>query len=182
MFLSSGPYDDRFWRLDAETGERYNQPPRRGADFPAEQCYRAGTVYAVDGFFGNVDAKPVSDAGVDWRAGVAPGGEGGGGLVSVGPDRVYYTANIDDEPSLTVLSREDGRVAWTAELSPTVLGRVAVGTESAVVPTTDGLRAFDPADGTRLWASGVATGSDLVVADDLAFTTVDGSVVAYRAP
>jgi len=181
VFLSSGPYDNRFWRLDAANGEQLNKDPRRGADFPAEQCYRDGTVYAVDAFFGNVDAKAVTDAGVGWGQGVPPGGEAGG-LVSVGPDRVYYTANVDDEPGLTVLSREDGSVEWTADLSPTVVGRVAVGTESAVVPTTDGLRAFDPADGSRLWASGVPTGRDVVVADDLVFTTVDGSVVAYRAP
>ncbi|MEF8853436.1 MAG: PQQ-binding-like beta-propeller repeat protein [Haloarculaceae archaeon] len=182
VFISSGPYDSRFWRLTVDTGEQLNRDPRRGADFPAEQCYRDGTVYAVDAFFGNVDATAVTDTGSGWRASVPPGGEAGGGLVAVGADRVYYTANVDDEPGLTALSRSDGRVAWTAEVSPTILGRPAVGTDSVVVPTTDGLRGFDPADGNQQWASGVDVGDRGALADDLVFTTVDGSVVAYRPP
>jgi len=182
VFVSSGPYDNRYWRLDAADGTQYNDPPRRGADFPAEQCYRAGTVYAVDAFFGNVDAKPVSDAGASWGQGVPPGGEAGGGLVAVGDEHAYYTANVDDKPGLTALSTDSGNEEWTAEVTPTILGRPAVADGAVVVPTTDGLRSFDPADGSQQWASGVDTGSGVVVADDLVFTTVAGSVAAYRPP
>jgi outer membrane protein assembly factor BamB len=182
VFVSSGPYDNRYWRLDAADGTQYNDPPRSGADFPAEQCYRAGTVYAVDAFFGNVDAKSVSDAGVDWNQGVPPGGGSAGGLLAVGDDRVYYTANMDDEPGLTALSVDDGSEEWTADVTPTITARPVVGSDAVVLQTDDGLRSFDPADGSRQWASGVDTGSGVVVADDLAFTTVGSAVVAYRAP
>jgi outer membrane protein assembly factor BamB len=182
VFVSSGPYDNRYWRLDAADGTQYNDPPRRGADFPAEQCYRAGTVYAVDAFFGNVDAKPVSDAGVDWNQGVPPGGGAGGGPLAVGDERVYYAANVDDEPGLTALSVADGTEEWTADVTPTITARPAVGNGAVIVQTDDGFRSFDPADGSRQWASGVDTGSDVVLADDLAFTTVGSAVVAYRAP
>jgi len=182
VFVSSGPYDNRYWRLDAADGTQYNDPPRRGADFPAEQCYRAGTVYAVDAFFGNVDAKPVSDAGASWNQGVPPGGGAGGGLLAVDDERVYYTANVDDEPGLTALSAESGSEEWTADVTPAITARPAVGSDAVVVQTDDGLRSFDPADGSRQWASAVDTGAGVVVADDLAFTTVGSAVVAYRAP
>jgi outer membrane protein assembly factor BamB len=182
VFLSSGPHDNRFWRLAVADGEQLNQDPRRGADFPAEQCYRAGTVYAVDAFFGNVDTKAVSDAGAGWNQGVPPGGEAGGGLVAVGDERVYYTANVDDEPGLTALSRNDGSVVWAADVTATILGRTVVADETVLVPTDEGLRAFDPADGSPQWTAGAETGRTPVVADDLVFTTVAGSVVAFRAP
>jgi len=182
VFVSSGPYDNRYWRLDAGDGTQYNDPPRRGADFPAEQCHRAGTVYAVDAFFGNVNAKPVSDAGASWGQGVPPGGEAGGGLVAVGDEHAYYTANVDDEPGLTALATDSGSEEWTAEVTPTILGRPAVADGAVVVPTDDGLRSFDPADGSQQWASGVETGSRVVVADDLVFTTAGSAVIAYRAP
>jgi outer membrane protein assembly factor BamB len=182
VFVSSGPYDNRYWRLGVEDGTQYNDPPRRGADFPAEQCHRAGTVYAVDAFFGNVDAKPVADGGVSWNQGVPPGGEAGGGLLAVGDERVYYTANMDDEPGLTALSVADGSEEWTADVTPAITARPAVGSDAVVLQTDDGLRSFDPEDGSRQWASGVDTGSGVVVADDLVFTTVGSAVVASRAP
>jgi len=182
VFVSCGPYDTRFWRLDAETGEQYNESPRRGADFPAEQCYRSGTVYGVDAFFGNVDATAVSDAGAGWSQGVPPGGEAGGGLVAVGDERVYYTANVDDEPGLTALSTTDGTVEWQADVPSTVTGRPAVASEAVVVPTAEGLRSFDPAEGSEQWATDATAGSELLVADDIVYTTAETSVVAYRPP
>jgi outer membrane protein assembly factor BamB len=83
---------------------------------------------------------------------------------------------------LTALSAESGSEEWTADVTPAITARPAVGSDAVVVQTDDGLRSFDPADGSRQWASAVDTGAGVVVADDLAFTTVGSAVVAYRAP
>ena len=50
-----------------------------------------------------------------------------------------------------------------------------------LLPTTDGLRCLDPADGRERWALPVVT-DRLAVADDLLYAAADGSVRAYRPP
>ena len=181
IFVSSGTRDSRFWRLDADSGDRLGKAPRPGHDFPAEQCYANGTVYAVDAFFGSVHATAVAEAGHGWSAGVNPGGSGAG-LLSYGGDRVYYTSNSEDGPNLYAF-HGDGGTGWSRDLTPEIVGRPVVAGETVVVPTDAGLRAFDPADGSDLWLRpGDATGERVVVADDLVFATSGRAVRAFRAP
>ncbi|MFB6119137.1 PQQ-binding-like beta-propeller repeat protein [Halosegnis sp.] len=179
VFVSSGTHDSRFWQLDAATGERLGEPPRSGADFPAEQFARDGTVYAADAFFGNVRATPVDD-GDGWSQATAPGGEAGGGLLAGDGSRVYYTANADDEPSVFALGA-DGTVGWTAAFDAIVTGRPVAARETVLVPTDAGLRALDRADGTPLWTH-AGVGERVAVVDDIVYAAGDGSVTAYRPP
>ncbi|MFB6080711.1 MAG: PQQ-binding-like beta-propeller repeat protein [Haloferacaceae archaeon] len=178
--FSSGTHDVRFWRLDAGTGDVVGKEPRYGNDFPAEQFYRDGTVYATDSFFGKVHAGAVAEGGHGWTRGVKAGGRTA--LVGDG-ERVYYLANRGDEPGLYALSAADGAVEWTVDVTTERVGRPVVAGESVLVRTDDALRAFDPADGAERWAlSGDAFGERIVVADDLVYTTADGTVRAFRPP
>lgn len=178
VFLSSGTHDNRFWIFHPETGKIRGKEPRGGADFPAEQCYLGGTMYAVDGFFGNVRASVVTGAGPSWYQGVPPAGGGAGHLVG-GDQRVYYTSNTTDEPDLFALSRSDGRVEWKVDVEGAVVGRPTVASETVLLPTENGLRCYDPADGAERWATGRDV-RDPAVVDDLLYTTADGVVRAFR--
>jgi outer membrane protein assembly factor BamB len=179
VFVSSGSRDSRFWRLDADSGAVTGERPRPGADFPAEQYHRSGTVYAVDAFFGNVDTAPVGEGGADWSQGVPPGGRAG--YMSGGVDLTYYVSTADEATTVTALSATAGTERWqvTADAMPT--GRVLAAGSVALLPTDDGLPALDPADGRERWSLPVAT-DRLAVADDLLYAAVGGSLRAYRAP
>lgn len=179
VVVSSGSYDSRFWTLDPDDGTVTGDRPRSGADFPAEQYYRDGTVYAADAFFGNVRTTPMTADGVDWSRGVPPGGRLG--LMSGGAARAYYASGVDGEPSVTAMDAADGTVAWTATPDPPVTGRPIAAAAVVLVPTADGLRAFDPADGDALWSS-AAIGERVAVADDLVYATDGGTARAYRPP
>ncbi|WP_439025611.1 outer membrane protein assembly factor BamB family protein [Haloarchaeobius sp. DT45] len=179
VFVSSGTSDSRFWRLAADTGDLLGEDPRSGADFPAEQCYRDGTVFAVDGFFGGVRATPVRDDGDGWRQSDVPPAGGAGGL-SAGTEHVFYTSN-NETSQVFALSKTDGTVAWTADLGAALSGRPVVAGEAILVTTRDGLRCLDPADGTTRWtASSVGPDAAVVVADDMLFTTQADTVRALR--
>ncbi|MCT9095887.1 PQQ-binding-like beta-propeller repeat protein [Haloarchaeobius sp. HME9146] len=180
VFVSSGTYDTRFWRLAADTGSLLGEDPSSGADFPAEQCYRDGTVFAVEGFFGGVRATSVRDDGNGWRqVDVPPAGGGAGGL-SVGAEYVFYTSNYETS-QVFALSRTDGTVAWTAAVGAALSGRPVVAGEAVLVRTKDGLRCLDPADGTERWTeSSIGSDASVVVADDLLFTTQADTVRALR--
>lgn len=181
VFVSSGTYDNRFWRLSADEGTVRNEQPRAGADFPAEQCARDGVVYAVDGFFGNVRATPVVGGESGWSRGVAYSGGGAGGTVSVGSERVYYVSNAQDEPGLWALSRSDGSVAWTVDVAGVATGRPVVADEAVLVPTDGGIEAFASDDGADLWSwDGVDLDGRLLVADDLVYAATDGTLRALR--
>lgn len=178
VFVSSGSYDSRFWVLDPDDGTVTGDRPRRGADFPAEQYYRDGTVYAADGFFGNVRTTPVATDGVEWSQGVPPGGRLG--TMSGGPDRAYYVSGVEDEPSVTAMDAVEGSVAWTANPDPPVTGRPVAAASVVLVPTADGLRAFAPSDGTALWS--LDASKVVAVVDDLLYAADGGTVRAYRPP
>lgn len=178
VFVSSGSYDNRFWILDPDDGTVTGDRPRRGADFPAEQYYRDGTVYAADGFFGNVRTTPMTADGSEWSQGVPPGGRLG--VMSGGPDRAYYASGVEDEQSVTAMDAADGTVAWTANPDSPVTGRPVAAASVVIVPTADGLRAFAPSDGAPLWS--LDAGETVAVVDDLLYATDDGTVRAYRPP
>ena len=181
VFVSSGPYDSRFWQLDPDTGERLGDAPRSGHDFPAEQFARDGTVYAAEPFFGAVRATDI-DGDDGWSQGTAPAGGAGGGLLAGDDERVYYTSNVDDEPNVFALSATDGAVAWTATLDGVVTGRPMAASEAVLVPTDAGVVCLDPDDGTPLWTRTAGFGGRFVVADDLVFAARDGTVTAFRPP
>lgn len=179
VFVSSGARDSRFWRLDAADGALLGERPRPGADFPAEQYHRDGTVYAVDAFFGNVDTTAVGADGHDWSQGVPPGGRAG--EMSGGPALTYYVSTADEATTVTALSATDGAVAWEATVDPAPTGRVLAAGEVALLPTDDGIYALDIEDGRERWSLSAAT-DRLAVADDLLYAAADGAVRAYRAP
>jgi outer membrane protein assembly factor BamB len=179
VFVSSGSYDSRFWVLDPDDGTVTDDRPRSGADFPTEQYYRDGTVYAVDAFFGNVRTTPMTEDGHEWSQGVPPGGRLG--VMSGGADRAYYASGIDGEPSVTAMDATDGTVAWTATPDPPVTGRPVAAASVVLVPTDDGLRAFEPTDGAALWSLD-AGGEGIAVVDDLLYAADGGTLRAYRPP
>ncbi|MFB6151312.1 MAG: PQQ-binding-like beta-propeller repeat protein [Haloarculaceae archaeon] len=182
VYVSSGTRDSRFWQFDPETGEVLAPEPRYGADFPAEECYADGTVYAVEPFFGSVRATPVTEGGDGWSTGVPAGCEAGGGRLSAGDARVYYVSNADDGPGLTALAKTDGSKAWTAEVNGIVIGRPVVSGAGVIVPTDSALRCFDRTDGTEVWTRERSVGNRLVVADNLVYAVGDGAVRALRPP
>jgi outer membrane protein assembly factor BamB len=181
VFVPSGTRDNRFWQFDPASGEVLSDQPRGGADFPAERCYRHGTMYAVDGFFGNVRATAVTAAGTGWYQGVPHAGDGAGAL-AVGAERVFYTSNTPEKPDLFALSRADGTVEWSVAVESAVTGRPTVANEAVLLPTAERLRCFDPQDGTEQWAVDLDVGDTPVIVDDLVYTVGDGTIRALRAP
>lgn len=172
VYVSSGTRANVPWKLDAATGDR-SGPSGAGADFPSERFLLDGTVYGVDPFFGNVD-------GPDWGTSVPPG-SGAGGSLSGGTERVYYATNAgDDAADVTALARADGTVAWEVSVEPAVTGRPVVGSAVVILPTADGVRVFDAADGTLSWV-GSFDGTRAAIVDDLVIVADDG-VRALRPP
>lgn len=179
VFLSSGPHDFRFWRFTVATGEGREDEPRHGNDFPAEQIYMNGIVYAVDAFFGNVRATAVQPEADGWTAAGPHGGEAGGGLLSGGTERVYYTTNVDDEPNLHAVSTTDGTVEWAQTIDATITGRPVVADETILLPTERQLRCIDVADGRERWRHS-EIGSQCIIVDDVVYTAEGGTVQAFR--
>jgi outer membrane protein assembly factor BamB len=181
VFLSSGTHDFEFWRFDADSGAVTGDEPRLGNDFPAEQFYQDGTVYAADSFFGGVRATAVDGDGDGWvQNDLEPGGRAAG-LLSGGADQLYYTSNGDDGPGLYALSAADGSVAWTVDVEPTITTRPVVAREAILLGTDAGLLCFDPTDGTEQWAAPAVDGP-VVVVDDLVYATGGETVRALRPP
>jgi outer membrane protein assembly factor BamB len=181
VFVSSGTHDFEFWRFDADSGAVTGDEPGLGNDFPAEQFYQDGTVYAADSFFGRVRATVVDASGGGWlQSDVPPGGMNGGGL-SGGDGQVYYISNADEGPGVSALSTTDGSIVWTADVEPTITARPVVAREAVLVGTDEGLLCFDPADGNELWAAPSGGGS-VVAVDDLVYATEGKTVRALRPP
>jgi outer membrane protein assembly factor BamB len=179
LFVPSGPHDNRFWTFDPESGGIRGKKPRQGHDFPAEQCYRDGTMYAVDAFFGNVHASVVTGDGHGWSQGTEHSQLG---ALSAGPDRVYYPTNYEETPTLFALNATEGDVAWTATPPAPVSGYPTVAADAIVVPTSDGATCLTPDDGSRLWThESESMGDAFIVADDLLFTTANGTLTAFRS-
>ncbi|WP_192918454.1 outer membrane protein assembly factor BamB family protein [Salinigranum salinum] len=179
VFLSSGTHDFEFWRFDADSGAVIGDEPRLGNDFPAEQFYQDGTVYAADSFFGRVRATVVDGDGDGWvQDDLEPGGRAAW-LLSGGTDQLYYTSNWDDGPGLYALSTADGSVAWTVDVEPAITTRPVVAREAILLGTDAGLMCFDPADGNKLWTT-PAVGGSVVVVDDLVYATGGKTVRALR--
>ena len=177
VLVASGTDGRIPWKLDPETGSVVGAAPEPGADFPAERFWLDGTVYGVDPFFGQID-------GPDWRVGVNALGAGRNEYaLSGGDDHVFYLANGGDEPGLYALARADGSVAWSVGMEPSTVRRPVVADGVVLVQAGRDLRAFDPGSGADLWTQSTdETGERVVVVDDLAFTTGDGTVRALRAP
>jgi outer membrane protein assembly factor BamB len=180
VFVSSGPHDSRFWRLDPATGDVVAQEPRSGADFPHERFYRGGTVYAAEPFFGSVRATAVADRGHGWTQGVEARGRA---AMSGDDEQVYYLATHGDGPALYALSAADGATAWTADIAVEAARPPVVAGDVVLVHTADALRGLDPGDGSERWALPAGdVGRRVVVADDLLFAATDGAVRAFRPP
>lgn len=176
VFVSSGPHDTRFWQLDAATGDLLAEEPRYGHDFPTEAFYADGSVYTVEPFFGSAGRTPL-DEGTGWTTDVPPGGE-----LADGDGRVYYATSADDA-GVFALSKTDGAIDWEVEPPGDVVGRPVAASDVVVVPTDAGLYGVAPSDGSDRWLRpGDATGEDVLVADDLVFSTREGAVRAFRAP
>lgn len=173
VLVSTGTNGRFPWRLDPGTGEVLGDEPEPGHDFAAELFSLDGTVYAVDPLFGSVD-------GGGWTAGVDAAGRY---ALTGGADRVYYLADGGEEPGLYALSKSDGSIDWTTDAVTAVVGRPVVARECVLVRSEGALHCFDPADGTERWsqpADGI--GERFVVADDMVFTSRDGTLRAFRPP
>ena len=177
VLVSSGTRDSRYWTLDATSGDILGPEPRPGHDFPTELCYRDGTVYAVDPFFGGIDATAATDAGHSWDAG-APGG--GKPTMSVTAETLYYAVNSPDSPTVLAVDSATGTERWRRPLDGEIDGRVVAGTAGAFVPTTEGTVCLAEDDGTRRWSESDLT-APLTIADDLLFTATNEGVQAFRA-
>lgn len=182
VFVSSGPGSPVPWILDVDAGDLVGDEPTAGADFPEERFLHDGHVYAVESFFGSIEATTVTDDGVrtDWRESFAGYAEC---PAAAGADDVYCYAE-GGEPGLYAFDRSDGALQWHAPGPDQVddRGRPVVTDEAILVPTDGALRCYDPADGSELWShprDGI--GAQFVVADDLLFTTAGGSVRAFRS-
>lgn len=180
VFVPSGPYDFQLWAFDGATGEFLpDRKPARGADFPETRFYREGTHYMVEGFFGSIDARPVTDDGVNWSAGLEAGGTFG---IAGGGDRVYVAQNTHDSEGvrLFALSRESGSTVWEQSLEG-FPGRPVVTSEGVYTRTDARFRCFDPADGTERFSQpSESVGEQFVVVDDLVVTIQDSVVRALR--
>lgn len=175
--ISSGSRDSRYWTLDAATGERLSEPPRSGNDFPTELCLRDGTMYAVESFFGGINATPTTETGHNWNAGV-PGGADPS--VSATADTLYYAVNGPDGPTVIAFDAETGTERWRRSLAADIDGQVVAGTACVLVPTTDATVCLTRDDGSRLWRQSGLT-APLTVTDNVVFTTTSAGVRAYRA-
>lgn len=180
VFVSSGTHDSRFWTLAAEGGDVVGERPRSGADFPEEQFYLNGTVYAVDPLFGNVRATPVDARGGSWSKGVDAVGRS---ALSGDDEHVYYLANEGDRPGVYALSASDGGLDWSVTVTTETVNRPVAAGDGVLVLTDDELRCFAPSDGAERWSvPGDEFGEQFIVADDLVYTSTDGAVRAFRPP
>ncbi|WP_075937432.1 outer membrane protein assembly factor BamB family protein [Halosegnis longus] len=175
--ISSGSRDSRYWTLDATTGDRLGEPPRPGNDFPTELCLRDGTMYAVEAFFGGIDATAATEAGHSWNAGV-PGGADPS--VSATADTLYYAVNGSDGPVVIAFDAETGTERWRRSLAGDIDGQVVAGTACVLVPTTETTVCLTRDGGSRLWRQPGLT-APLTLTDDIVFTTTSEGVRALRA-
>lgn len=181
VFVSSGSSDNRVWRFFVENGDIDGPEPRPGgADFPTEQFYQDGSVYAVDAFFGTLHSTPVDDVRVGWSQDVSPGSGAGGGLLTGGIDSVYCTSNYHDAPGLYAVRKTSGSISWTKDIAATITGRPVSTSEVVLVPTNDGVQCYDSASGDHLWTHPNIQ-QRFVVVDDLIFEGGSGGVRALRA-
>jgi len=177
VLVSSGTHDSRYWTLDATSGDILGPEPRFGHDFPTELCYRHGTMYAVDPFFGGLDAISATDAGHSWNAGAPGGGEP---TMSVTAETLYYGVNSPDSPMVLAFDSATGTERWRQPLDGDIDGLMVAGTAGAFVPTTEGTVCLAEDDGTRRWSDSDLT-APLTIADDVLFTATNEGMQAFRA-
>lgn len=165
------------WMLSAATGEILDGPSSLGADFGDERFSRSGTIYAVEQMFGGIEASAVNDRGDSWDQHIS----GGGYLMSGDADRVYIKVNGGEKPGLYALSVTDGMLEWNTDLTTDSVSRPTVAGESLLIYTGKSLRCFDPANGSERWSkSSDGIGDQIVIIDDLIYTTHDDTVRAFR--
>lgn len=166
----------RPWSLSATTGETAQDRRIAAEDGSFAQCFRDGTVFAAEDFFGTVDAWATSGGAYDRRWGASLDAYTGFEL-AVDDDRVYLHGEHGDRPGLYALDRADGSEGWHAGDVGPLRGRPVGGTAVVVVRTTDRLVGVDPADGTERWAveGGVAGAAIALAGEQL--VTVDGATL-----
>ena len=176
VFISTSDNGRVPWTLAAETGEVLDKPAEPGADFKDERFYRDGTIYAVDQMFGTIQASAADDNGHSWDQALSPG------IYALSGDkqRVYINVSDGEEPGLYALSVTDGTVEWSTELTSEHVNRPVVAGESVLVDADDKLHCFDPADGTERWTRPSDDIGEHIITDDLAYTTHDDTVRAFR--
>lgn len=165
------------WVLAGATGEILNKPQEPGFDFADERFYRAGMIYGVDEMFGIIEASGLNDIGYIWDQSLGYGEY----LMSGDADRVYIKVNGGEKPGFYALSVTDGTLEWNTELPTDSVSRPIVAGETILINAAESIRCFDPSDGAELWSrpsNGI--GEQIIIVDDLVYTTHDDTVRAFR--
>ena len=116
-----------------------------------------------------VEAFDVADGTLEWTSQLAAGSLA---APAAGADRLYVLAG----PTLLALSRDDGSVAWSVDVSDlrgpsSSLGQVTLARGRVLVAADRGVAAFDPADGSRLWTNLLGVANGMAVAGRTAYVT-----------
>lgn len=179
LFVSTDTANRWPWILDPESGDVVGgeRPESEGNHHPGARYALDGTVYATDPFYGDVWAYDAAPYSRDWSGGL----DGGGGRRTAAGAGHLYALDSSADGRLTALSLSDGETAWTDADVDGIRARPAVAEEAVVVLTDERLRCFDPADGTERWSRTAAgVGRRFVLADDVLFTVLGGTVRALR--
>ena len=181
VFVSTGTLAERPWILGTDGETLLGHRDLRESEDAIEEQFVDGAVLAVDPMFGEIEANTFEggDYTNPWRRRFDAYGET---ELAGGTDHVYYATDGGEAPGLYALSFADGTTAWRVEAEWDPVGRPAVATDAVVVPTEEAVHCFDPADGSERWRHpSEAIGPEVVLVDDMLYTTVDGTLGAFRS-
>jgi outer membrane protein assembly factor BamB len=181
VFVSTGTLAERPWILGTDGETLLGHRDLRESEDAIEEQFVDGAVLAVDPMFGEIEANTFEggDYTNPWRRRFDAYSET---ELAGGTDHVYYAADGGEAAGLYALSLADGTTAWRVEAEWDLVGRPAVATEAVVVPTEEAVRCFDPTDGSERWRHPSGTiGPEVVLVDDLLYTTVEGTLGAFRS-
>jgi outer membrane protein assembly factor BamB len=192
VFLGTDHHWGVPWRFSPD-GEvlMEERPVLGGDDLPVARCYFDEAVYSSTPIFGKVSTFDAT-AGMlakQWRfvpSGSSPAGArflavNGETVFVYNQDRGQIVGVRGDETE----SQADGRgeVVVRYDGIGDVVARPVVTSDAVLVPTETRLHCLDPESAERHWQrsrDGIGTG--FIVADDLIYTTVDGTIRAFRPP
>lgn len=181
IFVSTGSYSPMSWMLGARDGAVLNESrPERGADFAAEQFYREGRIVAIDGFFGNLRVRQVTEGQGGWSADI---GDGGSYTATGHGEQVYVIHNAyDDGVRLLCRSSSTEHAEWEVDDVPSGLQPPVATDETVFVGSERELRCYHAADGRSLWrATAEQSWGQVAVVDDIVVAT-DGSTLRALTP